>query len=298
MSQAADQFQVAIHWQSAQPLLAGRRYGLVYGENKVLAQVTAIKNRQPAGAEATQSAKSIHANDRALVNISLAEVLDLRPGDSFTLEDLLTGACLGQGLCEFALFRSANIRWQPLSITKAARAEAKAQRARCIWFTGLSGSGKSTIANLLEQQLFARGLHSYLLDGDNLRHGLNRDLGFTPADRVENIRRAAEVAHLMVDAGLIVLASFITPFSAERAMVRKLFLPDEFIEVYVDTPLAECEARDLKGLYAKARRGELRNFTGIDSPYEVPSAPDLRISTSTSTAQQAVEQILALLQLP
>ncbi|WP_331345127.1 adenylyl-sulfate kinase [Cellvibrio sp. UBA7661] len=188
--------------------------------------------------------------------------------------------------------RSTNIRWQQLSIDKAARAQQKKQVPVCIWFTGLSGSGKSTIANLLEKRLHDFGKHTYLLDGDNIRHGLNRDLGFTEADRVENIRRIAEVAKLMVDAGLMVITSFISPFKAERQMARELFSAGEFIEVFIDTPLAECEKRDVKGLYAKARRGELKNFTGIDSAYERPEHPELMFDTCLLSAEECVEKII------
>jgi len=195
----------------------------------------------------------------------------------------------------FALRRANNIHWQTLDVSKAARAAHKHQAARCIWFTGLSGSGKSTIANLLEKRLFAEGKHTYVLDGDNVRHGLNRDLGFTESDRVENIRRVAEVAKLMVDAGLIVLVSFISPFIAERRMARSLFAPDEFAEVFVDTPLALCEQRDAKGLYAKARRGELHNFTGIDSPYEPPPHPEAHLLAGEHSAEQCVDQIVSML---
>lgn len=185
-----------------------------------------------------------------------------------------------------------HLHWQALALDKASRAARKQQSPKCIWFTGLSGSGKSTLANLLEMRLHAEGRHTYLLDGDNVRHGLNRDLGFTEADRVENIRRVAEVARLMVDAGLITLVSFISPFRAERRMARDLFAAGEFVEVFVDTPMAECEKRDVKGLYAKARKGELKHFTGIDSPYEVPEAPEIRVLTTEATAQVCVEQIL------
>jgi bifunctional enzyme CysN/CysC len=193
----------------------------------------------------------------------------------------------------FALRRASNIHWQALEVNKAARAARLHQTPRCIWFTGLSGSGKSTIANLLEKRLHAEGLATYLLDGDNVRHGLNRDLGFTDTDRVENIRRVAEVARLMVDAGLVVLVSFISPFRAERQMARGLFQDGEFVEVFVDTPLAECEARDTKGLYAKARRGELKNFTGIDSPYEAPAAPDVHLRTQGTAPQALVDELSA-----
>ena len=195
-------------------------------------------------------------------------------------------------MIEFALRRSANIHWQAVDIDRAARAALKHQRPRCIWFTGLSGSGKSTIANLLEKRLHAAGGHTYLLDGDNVRHGLNRDLGFTEVDRIENIRRVAEVAKLMVDAGLVVIVSFISPYRAERRMARGLFAPGEFVEVFVDTPLEVCEKRDPKGLYAKARRGELKNFTGIDSEYEVPESPEVRLATDQLEAKDSVERIL------
>ena len=188
-----------------------------------------------------------------------------------------------------------NIHWQALALNKATRAALKHQKPTCIWLTGLSGSGKSTIANLMEKRLHAEGKHTYVLDGDNVRHGLNRDLGFTDADRVENIRRVAEVAKLMVDAGLIVLVSFISPFRSERRMARDLFAEGEFVEVFVDTPIQECERRDVKGLYAKARRGDLQNFTGIDSPYEAPEAPELRLSTTQASAEVCVDQILMLL---
>ncbi len=191
--------------------------------------------------------------------------------------------------------RSSNIHWQALEINKTTRAMQKQQKPVCIWFTGLSGSGKSTIANALEQQLYAQGKHTYLLDGDNVRHGLNRDLGFTDSDRIENIRRVAEVAKLMADAGLIVLVSFISPFKSEREMARNLFAQGEFIEVFVDTPLAVCEQRDVKGLYAKARKGELKNFTGIDSPYEVPEFADIRLSTENETINTNLNTMLSFL---
>ena len=200
---------------------------------------------------------------------------------------------VGAGLIQFALRRSQNVHWQAVEVNKPARSALKNQKACVLWFTGLSGAGKSTIANAVEKQLLALGRHTYLLDGDNVRHGLNRDLGFTDADRVENIRRVAEVAKLMTDAGLIVLVSFISPFRAERELARALFEPGEFLEIFIDVPLAEAEKRDPKGLYQRARRGEIANFTGISSAYEVPEAPDLRIDTTRGTAVDAADAILA-----
>jgi bifunctional enzyme CysN/CysC len=216
---------------------------------------------------------------------------------SFILVDKLSLATVGAGMIQHAQRRSDNIHWQALEVNARKRAESKGQQARCIWFTGLSGAGKSTIANLLEKRLHAQGRHTYLLDGDNLRHGLNRDLGFTDADRTENIRRAAEVARLMVDAGLIVLVSFISPFRADRRMAREKFAPGVFAEVFVDTPLAECERRDAKGLYAQARSGRLPNFTGVDSPYENPEAPEVHLLADQRSAQDCAEHILQALQL-
>jgi bifunctional enzyme CysN/CysC len=210
----------------------------------------------------------------------------------FILIDKLTNATVGAGMIAFALRRSQNIHWQALDVTRATRAEAKGQTPAVLWFTGLSGAGKSTIANLVEKKLQALGRHTYLLDGDNVRHGLSRDLGFTDADRVENIRRVAEVARLMTEAGLIVLVSFISPFRSERRMARDLMAPGEFLEVFVDTPLAVAEQRDVKGLYAKARAGELANFTGIDSPYEDPEHPEIRVDTTRLTPAQAAELIV------
>lgn len=213
----------------------------------------------------------------------------------FILIDRITNRTVGAGLIHFALRRSQNVHWQALDVDKQLRARQKSQRACVLWLTGLSGAGKSTIANLIERQLATAGRHTYLLDGDNVRHGLNKDLGFAPQDRVENIRRVAEVSRLMVDAGLIVLVSFISPFRSERRMARALFEPGEFIEVFVDTPLEVAERRDAKGLYRKARRGELKNFTGIDSPYEPPEGAEIRLDTTQLTAAEAAELVVAYL---
>lgn len=298
MKAIADQFQVKIIWRAERALVAGRSYILRRGDIDTLFTVTAIKYRIHSDNDEHLSATRIDSGEQAIVNISTASLIGFRESEAaFDIVDGQSHQLLGEGVIEFALHRSTNIRWQQLAIDKLARADIKNQRPRCIWFTGLSGSGKSTIANLLEKRLYEHGLHTYLLDGDNLRHGLNRDLGFTEADRVENIRRVSEVARLMVDAGLIVIASFISPYVAERAAARKLFAEGEFIEVFVDTPLNECERRDVKGLYAKARRGELKNFTGIDSAYERPEQPELILDTCEHPAEKCVEQIVNFLKL-
>lgn len=297
MSTLADQFQISLDWWADRALVAGRTYVMEVAAHKLAFNVTAIKYRKQNQTGEHLSAKKINKNESGVLNISTVEAIAVNAGDSFVVVDAQTADVVGNGVFEFALHRATNIRWQHLAIDKQARAELKQQRACCIWFTGLSGSGKSTIANLLEKRLFDKKLHTYLLDGDNLRHGLNRDLGFTEADRVENIRRVAEVSRLMVDAGLIVLASFISPYEAERQMARKLFEDGEFIEVFVDTPLSECELRDVKGLYAKARRGELKNFTGIDSQYEPPSRPELHVDAAHQSPEACVERIMAFLHL-
>jgi bifunctional enzyme CysN/CysC len=219
-----------------------------------------------------------------------------RDTGSFILIDRLNNNTVGAGMLDFALRRAHNIHLQHMDIDKAARATLKGQKPCVLWFTGLSGSGKSTVANLVEKKLHALGHHTYLLDGDNVRHGLNRDLGFTEEDRVENIRRVAEVAKLMVDAGLIVLTAFISPYRAERRMARQLLQDGEFIEVFMDTPLEVAEARDPKGLYKKARRGELKNFTGIDSPYEAPENPEFMVNTADMTAEQAADKLIGAMQ--
>ncbi len=295
--EVADQFEARLLWMGDQPLLPGRSYLLKLHTQEVSTSVTDIKYREDIDSGNHLAAKTLGMNDIALVKLSLSQPVVFEPYVSnrtlggFILIDKLSFETVAAGMISFALRRASNIHWQALTVDRAARAASLAQTPRCIWFTGLSGSGKSTIANLLEKRLHAQGRHTYILDGDNLRHGLNRDLGFTQADRVENIRRVAEVAKLMVDAGLLVLVSFISPFRAEREMARSLFAPGEFVEVFVDASLAECEQRDPKGLYAKARRGELKNFTGIDSPYEVPLAPDVRLQTANAKAVILVDQM-------
>jgi bifunctional enzyme CysN/CysC len=243
-------------------------------------------------------AERLELNDIGVCELELDRAIAFEPyGEDralggFILIDRLTNNTVGAGLINFALRRSQNVHWQALDVDKQVRSRRKGQRACVLWLTGLSGAGKSTIANCVEKLLTAAGRHTYLLDGDNVRHGLNKDLGFTAQDRVENIRRVAEVSRLMVDAGLIVLVSFISPFRSERRMARELFAPGEFFEVFVDTPLAEAERRDVKGLYKKARRGELKNFTGIDSPYEPPESPEIRIDTTALNPAQAADEII------
>jgi bifunctional enzyme CysN/CysC len=244
------------------------------------------------------AAKTLELNEIGIANISLDHPIAFDPyhlnreTGGFVLIDRLSNRTVGAGLIQFALRRSQNIYWQAVDVDKSVRAQIKSQKACVLWFTGLSGAGKSTIANMVEKQLFALGRHTYLLDGDNVRHGLNRDLGFTDADRVENIRRVAEVSKLMVDAGLIVLVSFISPFRAERQLARNLLEPGEFLEIFIDTPLNEAEKRDPKGLYKKARTGEIKNFTGVSSPYEPPESPEIRIDTTTLSAEDAATLIL------
>lgn len=294
MTLVADQYQVKIEWCATRSLVAGRAY-MLHGYGKLIpVTFTAIKYRLHPITGEHLSAKKINAGETGVANISTLQALDFdgNAANKFEIYDVDTHELSAILEIEFALRRATNIRWQQLSIDKKARAQQKNQNPICIWFTGLSGSGKSTIANLLEKRLHEEGKHTYLLDGDNVRHGLNRDLGFTEADRVENIRRVAEVAKLMVDAGLIVIASFISPFQSERQMARRLFSYDEFVEIFVDTSLAECEKRDVKGLYAKARRGELKNFTGIDSAYERPENPELTLDTCVSSAEASVEKII------
>jgi bifunctional enzyme CysN/CysC len=264
---------------------------------EVTASVTSIKFLEDVNTGSHLAAKLLQLNDIARVTLSTSAPLVFEPYahnptlGGFVLIDKLSCETVGAGMIEFALRRASNIHWQTITVNQAARSQLKQQQPRCIWFTGLSGSGKSTLANLLEQRMHLDGRHTYVLDGDNLRHGLNRDLGFTEADRVENIRRVAQVARLMVDAGLIVLVSLISPYRADRAMARSLFAPGEFVEVFVDASLAICEERDVKGLYAKARRGELKNFTGIDSPYEAPLTPEVHLQVAELDAQECLMQL-------
>ncbi|HUE79949.1 MAG TPA: sulfate adenylyltransferase subunit CysN [Sphingomicrobium sp.] len=301
--EAADQFEATIVWMGEDELIPGRGYWLKLGTQTVTATV-----QHPKYEINVNSLEHLAAPTLALNAIGVAEVATDReivfesyaaPGSSpnrelggFILIDKLSNATVAAGMIHFALRRALNIHRQHLDVSREVHARIKGQKPAVLWFTGLSGAGKSTIANLVEKKLVARGQHTFLLDGDNVRHGLNRDLGFTEADRIENIRRVGEVARLMADAGLIVLTAFISPFRAEREMVRKMLPDGEFIEIFVDTPLAEAERRDVKGLYAKARAGELANFTGIDSPYEAPEKPEIRVDTIELTAEQAADRIV------
>jgi bifunctional enzyme CysN/CysC len=300
--EVADQFQVKLLWLSEEPMVPGRSYWLKVHAKEVSATVMEIKYREDINTGSHLAAKVLNLNEIAVVTVSTTHPVVFEPYTAnralggFILIDKLSCATVGAGMIEFALRRATNIHWQSLEVGKTQRALLKNQDPRCIWFTGLSGSGKSTVANQLEKRLHAEGRHTYMLDGDNIRHGLNRDLGFTEADRVENLRRVAEVAKLMVEAGLIVIVSFISPFRAERRAARDLFAPGEFIEVYVNTPIEECEKRDVKGLYAKARRGELKNFTGIDSPYEAPENAELVVDTSKKSPEDCALEVWRLIE--
>ncbi len=297
-SEVSDQFQARLLWMSETPLLPGRRYLLKMGAKTVTATVNAPKYGIDVNTLNDVPAKTLELNQIGVTTLSLDQAIPYDPYDvnremgGFILIDRMTNDTVGLGLVDFALRRASNIHWQAMDVDRSALAEQKGQKPAVLWFTGLSGSGKSTIANALQKLLFAQGKHTFTLDGDNVRHGLNRDLGFTDADRVENIRRVANVARLMSDAGLITLVSFISPFRSERQMARNLMADGEFIEVYVDTPLSVAEDRDVKGLYKKARAGEIKNFTGIDSPYEPPQAPELRIDTVNNSPEEAAEVIL------
>ena len=295
---SADQFQARILWMNDSAMMPGRQY--LFKSNSQTSPMTLgrLKHRIDVNTLEELPAKVLDMNEIGVCNISLSSRIAFDPYDDdpvmggFVIVDRMTNNTVGMGLIDFALRRADNIHWQSMDVTKQSRAEQKSQRPRLIWFTGLSGSGKSSIANILEKKLQAMGRHTITLDGDNIRHGLNRDLGFTKADRVENIRRVGETSKLMVEAGLICISSFISPFASERAMVRGMMDEGEFVEVFVDTPLEVCEQRDVKGLYAKARAGELPNFTGISSPYEAPQDPEIRIDTTQVSAEEAAEQII------
>ncbi|MFN7726261.1 MAG: sulfate adenylyltransferase subunit CysN [Rubrivivax sp.] len=300
-AEVADQFECSIVWMTDEPLLPGRPYLMKLGTRVVSATVTEPKYKVNVNTMEHLAAKKLELNEIGVCNIALDRAVAFdaysanRDTGGFILIDRMSNNTVGAGMLNFALRRSQNIHLQHVDIDKAARSALKGQKPAVLWFTGLSGAGKSTIANLVEKRLHALGRHSYLLDGDNVRHGLNKDLGFTEGDRVENVRRVGEVAKLMVDAGLIVLTAFISPFRAERDLARSLVAEGEFIEIHVDTPLDVAESRDVKGLYKKARRGELANFTGIDSPYEAPENPDLRIDTTDLTAERAADRVIEML---
>jgi bifunctional enzyme CysN/CysC len=295
--EAADQFETTIIWMAEEALLPGRPYWLKLATKTVVAQITDIKYKVNVNTLDQSAAKTLELNEIGVCNVSVDQPLPFDAYEAnqdmggFILIDRATNATVAAGLIRFALRRAQNVHWQAVDVTREARADLNGHKPAVLWFTGLSGAGKSTIANLVEKKLHSMGRRTVLLDGDNVRHGLNRDLGFTDADRVENIRRVAEVAKLMTDAGLIVLVSFISPFRAERQMARDLMAEGEFFEVFIDTPIEEAEKRDVKGLYKKARAGQLKNFTGVDSPYEAPDNPEIRIDTTKVTPEAAAELI-------
>ncbi|MEM7741294.1 MAG: sulfate adenylyltransferase subunit CysN [Pseudomonadota bacterium] len=297
-AEQANQLQAKILWMDDEVMLPGRQYILKSNNRMIPAQITELKHRIDVNTLEHLSGKTLKLNEIGECNISLNQRLvfdayaDNRAMGSFILIDRLTNHTVGVGMVDYALRRSKNVHWQALEVDKSARQRIVGQRSCMLWFTGLSGSGKSTIANLVEKRLHDLGRLTYVLDGDNIRHGLNKDLGFTDADRVENIRRIGEAGKLMVDAGVITLVSFISPFKADRRSVRERMEDGEFIEVYVSTPIEVAEQRDVKGLYAKARKGEIKNFTGIDSPYETPENPEIDIDTSEIAAEKAAEEIV------
>jgi len=298
-AEVADQFAAHLVWMSSEPLLPGRSYLMKINHAMLRATVTELKHRVDVETLTKLAAKTLSLNEVAVCNLSVARPIafdayaDNRTTGAFILIDRTSNETVAAGMIDFALRRATNVHYQPITITRAERARLMHHRPAVLWFTGLSGAGKSTIANLVEAGLHDRGVHTILLDGDNIRHGLNKDLGFTEADRVENIRRIGEVAKLMTDAGLVVLCSFISPFRAERRMVRELMAEGEFIEILVDAPLEDCIARDPKGLYRKALAGEIKNFTGIDQPYEMPENPELRLDTAHESAAALADQVIA-----
>ena len=296
--EVADQFAAHLLWLTEEPMLPGRSYLMRIGTRFLPARVTSLKHKVDVNSLEHSAARTLALNEIGLCNLSTAiptafdPYAQNRETGSFILIDRLTNVTAGAGMIAFGLRRATNIHRQSLLIDKAARVRLHAHRPAILWFTGLSGSGKSTIANIVERELYAAGAHTYMLDGDNVRQGLSRDLGFTDADRVENIRRVGEVARLFVDAGTIVLCSFISPFRAERLMVRELVASDEFLEIFIDTPLEECMRRDPKGLYARARQGKIKNFTGLDSPYEAPEHPEIVVSSQQGSAEDAGRRII------
>ena len=297
-AQVADQFESTIVWMADEAMLPGRPYWMKLGTQTVTATVQQPKYQVNVNTMEHMAAKTLQLNAIGVCNLATDRPLTFEPYEAshalggFILIDKLSNATVAAGMLNFSLRRSQNVHWQALDVTREKHADLKNQKPAVLWFTGLSGAGKSTIANLVEKKLVRMNRHTFLLDGDNVRHGLNKDLGFTDADRVENIRRVGEVAKLMTDAGLIVITAFISPFRAERKMVREMISASEFIEVYIDTPLSAAEARDVKGLYKKARAGQLKNFTGLDSPYEPPVAPEIRIDTTKMTPDQAADLIV------
>ncbi len=300
--EVSDQFSAHLIWMNDDELIPGRNYLIKIGARTVGASVTEIKHKVDVNSFQKLAAKTLQLNEVGVANIATREPIAFEPYaksrelGGFIIVDRISNLTVGAGMIDFGLRRATNIHWQAMDVSKAVRSGAKGQKPVLLWFTGLSGAGKSTVANLVEKRLTALGRHTYLLDGDNVRHGLNRDLGFTDADRVENIRRVAEAAKLMLDAGLIVLASFISPFRAERTMARELLEPGEFIEIFVDTPLEVAEQRDPKGLYARARAGAIKNFTGIDSPYEPPLNPEITLQAGKEPAESLAEAVVTYLE--
>ena len=299
--EVSEQFATTVLWMDQAPLFAGRSYLIRIGTRTTSASFTAIKYKINVNTAEHLAAQSLALNEIGFCNVSCSTPVAFDPYSenrktgAFIVIDRFTNRTVGAGMIAFALRRGSNIHRQPLLVDKADRAALKRQKPVIVWFTGLSGAGKSTIANIVEQKLNIAGYHTMMLDGDNVRHGLNRDLGFTEPDRVENIRRVGEVAKLILESGLIVLCSFISPYCAEREMVRRLVADDEFIEVFVDTPLQDCIQRDPKGLYAKVKAGKIKNFTGIDAPYEVPERPEIQLQTRDRSAEELANIVVSAL---